>query len=155
MKLAIGNDHAAVEMKMQIKEYLESKGHEIVNVGTDSTEYFYYPISGYKVARMVADKQVDAGVLICGTGFGISLVANKIHGIRACFCSDPYTARLAKQHNDANIIAFGSRVIDIDTAKLIVDEWINASYDGGKYQIGLDMLEEVEETQHLKAAEEQ
>lgn len=155
MKLAIGNDHAAVGMKNQIMDYLESKGHEIVNVGTDSTESFNYPISGYKVARMVADKTVDAGILICGTGFGISLVANKVHGIRACFCSDPYTARLAKQHNDANIIAFGARVIGIETAKMIVDEWMNASFMGGKYQDRLDMLEEVEETQHLKAAEEQ
>ncbi len=122
MKLAIGNDHVAVDMKKEIKEYLESKGIEVVDVGTNSTERFNYPVSGYKVAKMVAGNEVDAGVLICGTGVGISLAANKVRGIRACVCSDPYTARLSKQHNNTNIIAFGARVIGIETAKMIVDE---------------------------------
>ncbi|MBQ6334244.1 MAG: ribose 5-phosphate isomerase B [Erysipelotrichaceae bacterium] len=154
MKLAIGNDHVAIDMKNEIKEYLESLGHEVIDVGTNSTERFNYPVSGYKVARMVADKEVDLGVLICGTGVGISLSANKVHGIRACVCSDPYTAKLSKQHNNTNIIAFGSRVIGIETAKMIVDEWLNASYEGGRHQIRVDMIKEIEETQDLKAAHE-
>ena len=154
MKLAIGNDHVAVDMKKEIKEYLESKGHEVVDVGTNNTERFNYPVSGYKVARMVADREVDAGVLICGTGVGISLAANKVKGIRACVCSDPYTAKLSKQHNNTNIIAFGSRVIGIETAKMIVDEWLNASYEGGRHQIRVDMIHEIEQTQDLKAAHE-
>lgn len=154
MKLAIGNDHVAVEMKKEIREYLEEKGYEVINVGTDSTERFNYPVSGYKVAKMVANGEVDAGVLICGTGVGISLAANKVHGIRACVCSDPYTARLSKQHNNTNIIAFGARVIGIETAKMIVDEWLNAKYEGGRHQTRIDMIREIEETQHLKAAEE-
>ena len=153
-KLAIGNDHTAVEMKNEIKEYLEGKGYEVINVGTDSTERFNYPVSGYKVARMVADGEVDGGILICGTGVGISLSANKVHGIRACVCSDPYTAKLSKQHNNTNIIAFGSRVIGIETAKMICDEWLNAEYEGGRHQVRLDQIREIEETQHLKAAEE-
>lgn len=154
MKLAIGNDHVAVEMKKEIKEYLEEKGYEVINVGTDSSERFNYPVSGYKVARMVADGEVDGGILICGTGVGISLSANKVHGIRACVCSDPYTAKLSKQHNNTNIIAFGARVIGIETAKMIVDEWLNAKYEGGRHQIRIDQIREIEETQHLKAAEE-
>ena len=154
MKLAIGNDHVAVDMKKVIKEYLESKGIEVVDVGTNSTERFNYPVSGYKVAKMVAGNEVDTGVLICGTGVGISLAANKVRGIRACVCSDPYTARLSKQHNNTNIIAFGARVIGIETAKMIVDEWLNAKYEGGRHQNRIDMIKEIEETQHLKAAEE-
>ena len=154
MKLAIGNDHVAVEMKKEIREYLEGKGYEVINVGTDSSERFNYPVYGYKVARMVADGEVDGGILICGTGVGISLSANKVHGIRACVCSDPYTAKLSKQHNNTNIIAFGARVIGIETAKMIVDEWLNARYEGGRHQIRIDMIKEIEETQHLKAAEE-
>ena len=154
MKLAIGNDHVAVEMKKEIKEYLEEKGYEVINVGTDSSERFNYPVSGYKVARMVADGEVDGGILICGTGVGISMSANKVHGIRACVCSDPYTAKLSKHHNNTNIIAFGARVIGIETAKMIVDEWLNAKYEGGRHQVRIDQIKEIEETQHLKAAEE-
>lgn len=154
MKLAIGNDHVAVDMKNEIKAYLEEKGHEVINVGTDSSERFNYPVSGYKVAKMVANGEVDAGVLICGTGVGISLSANKVHGIRACVCSEPYTAKLSKQHNNTNIIAFGSRVIGIETAKMIVDEWLAAEYEGGRHAVRVAMIKEIEETQHLKAAEE-
>lgn len=153
MKLAIGNDHVAIEMKNEIKTYLESKGIEVIDVGTNSPERFNYPISGYKVAKLVAGGEVDGGVLICGTGVGISLSANKVHGIRACVCSEPYTARLSKQHNNSNIIAFGARVIGIETAKMIVDEWLAAEYEGGRHQTRIDMLAEIETTQHLEAAE--
>jgi ribose 5-phosphate isomerase B len=153
MKLAIGNDHVAVDMKNEIKAYLESKGHEVINVGTDSNERFNYPVSGYKVAKMVANGEVDGGVLICGTGVGISLAANKVHGIRACVCSEPYTAKLSKMHNNSNIIAFGARVIGVELAKMIVDEWVNAEYEGGRHAERVAMLSEIEETGHLKAAE--
>ena len=154
MKLAIGNDHVAVEMKKEIKAYLEAKGIEMVDVGTTSTERFNYPISGYKVAQMVAAGEVDGGVLICGTGVGISLAANKVKGIRACVCSEPYSAKLSKQHNNTNIIAFGARVIGVETAKMIVDEWLNAEYEGGRHQVRVDMIAEIENTGHLQAAEE-
>ena len=153
MKLAIGNDHVAVDMKNEIKEYLEAKGIEVADVGTNTTERFNYPVSGYRVARMVADGTVDGGVLICGTGVGISLAANKVHGIRACVCSEPYTARLSRQHNNTNIIAFGSRVIGIETAKMIVDEWHSAEYESGRHQIRIDMIAEIETGQSLSAAE--
>jgi len=153
MKLAIGNDHVAVEMKNEIKAYLESKGIDVTDVGTNSPERFNYPISGYKVARLVADGQVDGGVLICGTGVGISLAANKVRGIRACVCSEPYTAKLSKQHNNSNIIAFGARVIGIETAKMIVDEWLAAEYEGGRHQVRIDMIGEIETTQGLRATD--
>lgn len=154
MKLAIGNDHVAVEMKKEIQSYLESKGIEVIDVGTNSTERFHYPVSGYKVAQMVAAGEVDGGVLICGTGVGISLAANKVKGIRACVCSEPYSARLSKQHNNTNIIAFGARVIGPETAKMILDEWLNAKYEGGRHQIRIDMISEIETTGKLLAAEE-
>lgn len=153
MKLAIGNDHVAVEMKNEVKAYLEQKGIEVIDVGTNSPERFNYPISGYRVAKLVAAGEVDGGVLICGTGVGISLAANKVHGIRACVCSEPYSAKLSKQHNNTNIIAFGARVIGIETAKMIVDEWLNASYEGGRHQVRVEMIAEIEETGHLAAAE--
>ena len=153
MKLAIGNDHAAVDMKNEIMAYLKNKGIEVVNVGTDTSERFDYPVAGYRVAKLVAAGEVDGGVLICGTGVGISLAANKVKGIRACVCSDPYTAKLSKQHNNTNIIAFGARVIGDETAKMIVDEWLAAEFEGGRHQRRVDMIMEIEQTQNLKAAE--
>ena len=154
MKLAIGNDHVAVDMKLEIKAFLEEKGIEVIDVGTNERGSFNYPVSGYRVAKMVAAGEVDGGVLICGTGVGISLAANKVRGIRACVCSDPYTAKLSKQHNNTNIIAFGARVIGVELAKMIVEEWVNASFLGGRHQTRVDMIMEIEETQRLAAAEE-
>ena len=152
-KLAIGNDHTAVEMKHVLKAYLEEKGYEVINVGTDSSESFPYPVSGYKVAKMVAAGEADGGILICGTGVGISLAANKVKGIRCCVCSEPYSAKLSKQHNNSNIIAFGARVIGIEMAKMIVDEWLNAEFLGGRHQTRVDMIMEIEEKQSLESAE--
>lgn len=153
MKLAIGNDHVAVEMKQQIKAHLEERGVEVIDVGTNSTDRFNYPVSGYKVAKLVAGGKVDGGVLICGTGVGISLAANKVKGIRACVCSEPYSARLSKQHNNTNIIAFGARVIGVELAKMIVDEWLDAKYEGGRHQVRVDMIGEIEQTQGLRAVD--
>lgn len=153
MKLAIGNDHVAVEMKREIKAHLEAQGVEVVDVGTNEPGSFNYPISGYKVAKLVASGEVDGGVLICGTGVGISLAANKVEGIRACVCSEPFTARMSKQHNNANIIAFGARVVGIELAKMIVDEWLHAEFQGGRHQTRVDMITEIEQTGRLTAAE--
>ena len=154
MRIGIGNDHAAVDMKNEIMAYLESKGYEMVNFGTDSKERFDYPVAGYKVGKAVASGEVDCGICICGTGIGISLAANKVKGVRAATVSESYSARLTKNHNDANIICFGSRVVGVEVAKDIVDAWLNAEYEGGRHQRRIDMLTEIEETQHLKAAEE-
>ena len=149
MKIAIGNDHAAVEMKNEIMDYLKGKGIEVVNVGTDTAERFDYPVAGYRVAKLVASGEVDGGVLICGTGVGISLAANKVKGIRAVVCSDPYTAKLSRQHNNTNIVAFGARVIGIETAKMIVDEWLGAKFEGGRHAERVALITEIEQTQSL------
>lgn len=152
MKIAIGNDHAAVELKWEIVKYLEGKGHTVVNVGTDTPESMSYAVSGYKVARLVAGGEADCGVLICGTGVGISMAANKVHGIRACVCSEPVTAHLSKLHNNANVIAFGARIVGAETAKAIVDAFLDTQYEGGRHQARVDMLSEIETTQALTAA---
>ena len=144
MKIAIANDHSAVELKNIIKEHLESKGYEVLNLGTDSTESCDYPVYGEKVGEAVAHGDVDLGILICGTGVGISLAANKVEGIRAVVCSEPYTAKLSRQHNNTNILAFGARVIGIETAKMIVDEWLNAEFMGGKHERRVNMLMDIE-----------
>ena len=149
MKLAIGNDHTAVALKQTIMEHLEARGIEVINVGTDSTDSFDYPISGYRVGKLVADGEVDGGVLICGTGVGISLAANKVKGVRACVCSEPYTAALSKRHNNSNIIAFGARVVGDEMAKLIVDSWLDATYEGGRHQRRVDLISAVEEGKEL------
>ena len=145
MKIGIGNDHAAVEMKMQIREYLESLGHEVVNYGVDTTERCNYPEIGEKVGRAVAAGEVECAVLICGTGVGISIAANKVHGVRAAVCSDITTAHLVKEHNNANIIAFGARIVGIETAKDIVKAYLDAKFLGGRHQTRIDMIHKIEE----------
>ena len=147
MKIAIGNDHVAVEMKQQITQHLQEKGIEVVNYGTDSSERCDYPVYGEAVANAVAKGEADCGILICGTGVGISLSANKVNGIRAVVCSEPYSARLSKQHNNTNIVAFGARVIGIELAKMIVDEWLNAEFEGERHQKRVDMIAAIEEKQ--------
>ena len=144
MKIGIGNDHAAVEMKMQIREYLESLGHEVVNYGVDTTERCNYPEIGEKVGRAVAAGEVECAVLICGTGVGISIAANKVHGVRAAVCSDITTAHLVKGHNNANIIAFGARIVGIETAKDIVKAYLDAKFLGGRHQTRIDMISDIE-----------
>lgn len=145
MKIAIGNDHVAIEMKNHIKKYLEEKGYEVINFGTDSSERCDYPIYGKKVAEAVVNRECERGILICGTGIGISLAANKVKGIRAAVCSEPYSARLTRQHNDANIIAFGARVVGEATAEMIVDEFLSAEYEGGRHQKRIDMITAIEQ----------
>ena len=144
MKIGVANDHASVEMKQQVVAYLKEKGYDVVNYGTDSTESCDYPVYGEKIGHAVVSGEVDFGIAICGTGLGISLAANKVHGIRAAVCSEPYTARLSRQHNNANILAFGSRVIGIELAKMIIDEFLGAEFEGGRHQRRVDMIMDVE-----------
>lgn len=144
MKIAIGNDHTAVELKKHITKHLEAKGYTVVNLGADTDESSDYPLFGEKVGKAVASGECDLGVAICGTGIGISLAANKIKGIRAAVCSEPYSARLTRQHNNANIIAFGARVVTAEMAEKIVDEFLNAEFEGGRHQRRVDMISEIE-----------
>ena len=144
MKIGIGNDHSAVEMKNEIKAFLESKGYEVIDEGTNTTESCDYPIYGEKVGRAVVDGEADLGIAICGTGLGISLAANKVKGVRACVCSEPYTARMSRQHNNCNVLCFGARVIGIELAKMIVEEWLNTPFEGGRHQRRVDMIMDIE-----------
>ena len=132
--IGIGNDHAAVDLKNEIKAYLEEKGYKVVNYGTDSSESCDYPVYGAKVGNAVASGEVDAGVLICGTGIGISIAANKVNGVRAAVVSEPVSA---------NIIAFGARIVGSEMAKAIVDAWLDAEYIGsGRHERRVNMIEE-------------
>ena len=144
MKIAIGNDHAAVNLKKEIMAYVESLGHEVVNFGTDSNEICHYPEYGEKVGMAVATGEYDCGILICGTGVGISIAANKVNGVRAAVCSDTATARLVKEHNNANIIAFGERIVGVELAKDIVKAFLEAEFMGGRHAIRVDMISEIE-----------
>ena len=144
MKIAMGNDHSAVEMKNIIKEHLISKGYEVMDLGTNSEESCDYPVYGEKVGRAVASGEADLGIAICGTGVGISLAANKVKGIRACVCSEPYTAKLSRMHNNSNVLASGARVEGSELAKMIVDEWLAAEFEGGRHQRRVDLIMAIE-----------
>lgn len=141
---AIGNDHTGVELKNIIKAHLEEKGVEVKDFGTQSTTASDYPLISEAVARSVASGECERGIVICGTGVGVSIVANKVKGIRACCCSEPYSAKLAKMHNDANVLCFGSRVVGRELAKMIVDEWFNAEYEGGRHATRVALISEIE-----------
>ncbi len=147
MKVAIGNDHAATDLKMEVMEYVKSLGHEVVNFGTDGHESCNYPEYGEKVARAVAAGEADCGILLCGTGVGISLAANKVKGIRCGVCSDTTTAHLIKEHNNANIIAMGARIVGSELAKDIVRTYLEAEFMGGRHQLRIDMIHKIEEEQ--------
>ncbi|PJC86777.1 ribose 5-phosphate isomerase B [Vibrio sp. HA2012] len=144
MKIAIGNDHVGYSMKKSIMAYLENQGIQIIDMGTHTEERTDYPVYGLAVANAVKDGLADKGILICGTGVGISLAANKVKGIRAVVCSEPYSARLSKQHNNTNILSFGARVVGLDLAKMIVDSWLSASFEGERHLKRVQQIEEIE-----------
>ncbi|MBO5461668.1 MAG: ribose 5-phosphate isomerase B [Ruminococcus sp.] len=145
MKIGIGNDHSALELKAEIIEFVKAQGHEVVDFGTNSTESCNYPVYGEAVARAVVAKEVDCGILICGTGIGISLAANKVKGIRAAVCSEPFTAKMSRAHNNCNILAFGARVVGAELAKMIVDTWLNTEFEGGRHATRVNMIMEIED----------
>lgn len=144
MKIAIGSDHVGVELKPIIIDYLKELGHEVEDFGAYSSERTDYPIYGKKVAEEVVSGNFDCGILICGTGVGISIAANKVKGIRAVVCSEPYSAKLSKEHNNTNILAFGSRVIGPELAKMIVKEWLEAKFEGGRHENRVNMISQIE-----------
>ncbi len=145
MKIVIGNDHSAVEMKNEIREYVKAKGYEVIDVGTNSGESCDYPLYGEKVGRAVASQEADYGIAICGTGIGIGIAAGKVKGVRVCTCSEPYSARLSRMHNNTNVLTFGARVVGIEMAKMIVDEWLDNVYEGGRHERRVLQLMEIEE----------
>ena len=144
MVIVMGNDHSAVDLKHEIKAHLEARGYEVRDFGTDSRESCDYAKNAEKVGRAVAAGEADLGILICGTGVGISLAANKVKGIRACVCSEPFSAKLSKMHNDTNILSFGARVVGSEMAKMIVDEWLGAKFEGGRHARRVGQIMEIE-----------
>ena len=135
MKIGIGNDHSALELKAEIVEFLKEKGHEVVDYGTYTTDSCDYPVYGEKVARAVVAGEVEKGILICGTGIGISITANKFKGIRAAVCTDCFTAEATRLHNDANILALGGRVVGPGLALKIVDTFLNTPFSNDERHI--------------------
>ena len=133
MKIAIGCDHAAYSFKEEIKNYLAEKGHEVVDKGCYSPERADYPDHGIAVGEAVANGECERGVVICGSGIGISIAANKVAGVRCALCSEPLSARLSRNHNDANVLAMGARLIGLEMGKAIVDAWFEAEFEGGRH----------------------
>ena len=146
-KIALGADHAGYEYKDKLIAYLSANGYECVDCGTNGPESVDYPIHASKVCELVRGGECTFGILVCGTGIGMSLVANKHKGIRAAACSDTFSARLTRMHNDANVLCFGERVVGMGLACDLVDEFIDAEFEGGKHARRVDMITAIEKDQ--------
>ncbi len=144
MKIGLGCDHGGVDLKADIKKHLESKGIECVDYGTNGTASVDYPEYGKIVAEAVAEGSCDYGIIVCGTGLGISMAANKVKGIRCAVVSDTFTAEMSKLHNNANMLALGARVVGAGLALRIVDVWINAEFEGGRHERRVNQIIDIE-----------
>jgi len=145
MLVAIGSDHAGLELKLEIVSVLRELGHEHIDYGTDTLQSVDYPDFGEKVSDAVSAGKVDRGILICGTGIGMSMVANKISGIRAALCNELFCARMSRLHNDANVLVLGGRVVGKDLAKEIVRTWLCTPFEGGRHLNRLKKITLIEE----------
>ena len=143
-KITIGSDHAGYELKLKVIAHLQERGIEAIDVGTYSTDSCDYPDFAHAVCKNVQDGVTELGILVCGTGIGMSMAANKHKGIRAAACSDTFSARLTRMHNDANVLCFGERVVGMGLAFDLVDNFIDADFEGGKHQRRVDMIMEIE-----------
>ncbi len=141
LRIAIGSDHGGYEYKEQIVSHLKEKGYECVDVGTYSTDSCDYPVIARAVTTKITTDEADRGILICGTGIGMSIVANKVKGIRAALCGDTFSARASRAHNNSNVLCLGERVIGINLAMDIVDIWLESKFEGGRHQRRVDMME--------------
>jgi ribose 5-phosphate isomerase B len=144
-KLAIASDHAGREVKDDIIEFLKGLGYEVVDMGVNSDSSVDYPDYGSPVAEKVSGGMIERAILLCGTGIGMSILANKYRGVRAALVSDVYSARMAKEHNDANILVIGGRVVGKGLARELVKEWLEAKFIGGRHQRRLDKIKDIEE----------
>ncbi len=144
MKIALGSDHGGLNLKNAIKTHLADKGIDVVDMGTHTTDSCDYPVIGQAVAEEVAAGNVDCGILVCGTGIGISLAANKVPGIRAAVVSDCFSAEMTKAHNNANILALGERVVGIGLGLKIVDTYLATEFEGGRHERRVNLITEVE-----------
>lgn len=142
MIIAMGSDHAGYNLKEEIKAYLLEKGHTVKDCGTDSTESCDYPVFGRAAAEVVREEEAERAIVICGSGIGISIAANKVPGIRCALSSEPLSAELSRRHNNANALAMGARLIGSDMAKKIVDVFLSTEFEGGRHQRRIDKIEE-------------
>lgn len=142
--IAIGCDHTALELKAEIIRHLEKRGETVKDYGVYTTERSDYPVIAETVACAVVSGDAARGILICGTGVGMSIAANKVRGVRCVCCSEPYSAEFSRRHNDTNILAFGARVLGSELAKMITDSWLDAPYEGGRHAPRVEMLSNLE-----------
>jgi len=140
MKLAIGSDHVGFKLKEKIKAQLREAGYELADFGCDSTDSADYPDYGCAVSQAVARGECDKGILICSTGIGMSMTANKVAGIRAALCHNLFTAEMSRKHNDANVLALGANCVDEELGKQIVHAWLATSFEGGRHQRRIDKI---------------
>ena len=145
MKIAIGNDHAGVDLKNKIINHLTALGHQVANFGTDTAERTDYPLYAEKVAQAVLSEKATRGILICGSGVGMCISANKFHGIRAVVCSEPYSAVMSRRHNNSNVLCLGARVVGDELAFMIIDDWLASDFEGGRHQQRLDIIKRFED----------
>lgn len=146
-RIAVGADHAGYAVKERIKEELQKEGYEVIDFGTHTTDSVDYPDFASQVARSVSQAEANRGILVCGTGLGMAITANKFRGIRAATCNDTYTARMAAEHTDANVLCVGARVVDTDHALAIIREWLKGKFGGGRHQRRIDKIAEIERRQ--------
>lgn len=149
MTIAFGSDHAGLALKNILMEHVSSLGYAVHDYGCYEPMSVDYPRYGYLAGKAVSDGDCALGVLVCGTGVGISLAANKVQGVRAVVCSEPYSAKLAREHNDANMLAVGARVVGDELAKMILDAFLDARFQGGRHTRRVDMIAEIEQTGSL------
>lgn len=144
MKIVLGSDHGGFELKEEIKRHLLSCGYETDDIGAYSTDSVDYPDFGKKAAQMVANNEADRGIIICGTGIGISIAANKVKGIRCALCTDEYMAKMSRMHNNANMLALGARVLGSGLALNIVDVWLSTGFEGGRHENRVNKIMDIE-----------
>ncbi len=144
MRIAVGSDHAGLRLKSVIVEFLKRKGHEVRDLGTHSEESTHYPIFAKEVCLALQNSEVDRGVLICGTGIGMCITANKFEGIRAALCLNEYMARMSRLHNDSNVLCLGDRVVGQELALSILDVWLNTPFEGGRHEVRVKLIRDIE-----------
>lgn len=143
MKIAVAADHGGYELKREVTDHLIARGEDVIDLGTDSLESVDYPVYVVSCAEALVSGGADLGIVICGSGIGISIAANKVRGIRCALCTSVEMAHLARQHNNANILALGGRTTDKDLALAMVDEWLDTQFEGGRHQRRVDMLDKL------------
>ncbi|MBQ1489489.1 MAG: ribose 5-phosphate isomerase B [Eubacterium sp.] len=143
MIMAVASDHGGFDLKRKVADHLVAEGIRVVDLGTDSRESVDYPVYGKACAEAVASGKADLGIVFCGTGIGISIAANKVKGVRCALCTSEKMAELAKQHNNANLLALGGRILTAEQAIAITDAWLHAEFEGGRHQRRIDMLDEM------------